>query len=153
MITDNVFNSTDQESGNRIEKEVRTSVILANNEVLALGGIIKDTFSETESGVPVLKDIPYVGWLFKNKQKSTVRSSLLVLIAPEIIPSGDARISNEVTASIIADARSTMSATQSHAKAMDPVHRWFFNDQVDDGDKMLTEFIQKERRYLIPKNA
>ena len=150
VITDNVFNSTDQESGNRIEKEVRTSVILANNEVLALGGIIKDTFSETESGVPVLKDIPYVGWLFKNKQKSTVRSSLLVLIAPEIIPSGDARISNEVTASIIADARSTMSATQSHAKAMDPVHRWFFNDQVDDGDKMLTEFIQKERRYLIP---
>lgn len=150
VVTDNLFNSTDQSSGNRIEKEVRTSVILANNEVLALGGIIKDTFSETESKVPILGDIPWIGWLFKNKEKSTVRSSLLILIAPEIIPTGDARISNEVTAAVLADAHETMATTQSHAKAMDPVHRWFFNDQVDQGDKMLQEFIQKERRYLIP---
>lgn len=150
VVTDNSFNSIDQTSGNRIEKEVRTSVILANNEVLALGGIIKDTFSETESKVPILGDIPLVGWLFKNKEKSVVRSSLLILIAPEIIPTGDDRISNEVTAAVLEDAHQTMTATQSRAKEMDPVHRWFFNDQVNGGDKMLKEFIQKERRYLIP---
>lgn len=150
VVTDNSFNTLDQSSGNRIEKEVRTSVILANNEVLALGGIIKDTFSETESKVPILGDIPWVGWLFKNKQKSVVRSSLLILIAPEIIPTGDDKISNEVTAGVLADAHSTMTATQSHAKDIDPVHRWFFNDQVDGGDKLLSDYIQKERRYLIP---
>lgn len=150
VVTDNSFNSEVQDNGNRIEKEVRTSVILANNEVLALGGIIRDTFSETESKVPILGDIPLVGWLFKNKQKSTIRSSLLILIAPEIIPIGDDKISNEITAAVLDDVHSTMALTQSHAKDIDPVHRWFFNDQVDGGDKMLNEFIQKERRYLIP---
>lgn len=150
VITDNTFNSIDQENGNRIEREIRTSVLLANNEVLALGGIIKDTFSETESKVPILGDLPWVGWLFKNKEKTVLRSSILILITPEIIPSNDDKISNEITATMLKDTRDTMTFTYNHAKAVDPVHRWFFKDQKDEGDVMLDEYINKERRYLIP---
>ena len=68
------FTNTTSTSGDRIKREVKTSVIMADNEVLALGGIMRDDVAETETKIPVLGDIPLVGWLFKNKSKALTRS-------------------------------------------------------------------------------
>lgn len=150
-IQDNQFtNPTDTADGNRTEKEIKTSVILANNETLALGGIVRNSTSETESKVPVLGDIPGVGWLFKNKQKNKVKSSLLILISPEIIPVDDKQPANELTINALNDAKNTLTTTDRKYKTMDPIHRWFFNDAKDDGEGAIDEFIEKEERYLHP---
>ena len=55
------FTESAQASGNRTIKEVKTSVIVADNEVLALGGLIRDNVSETQTKVPILGDIPLLG--------------------------------------------------------------------------------------------
>ncbi len=74
---------------NRTERKIKSSVIVADNEVLALGGLIKETVRENESRVPLLGSIPLLGWFFKNRSKTIERTSVLVLILPEIIRPAD----------------------------------------------------------------
>jgi general secretion pathway protein D len=150
IVTDNQFTSPIETNGNRIEREIATSVILANNEVLALGGLIKDTFTEVESKVPILGDIPIVGWLFKNKQKTKTRTSTIVLIAPEVIPTGDEDIAHKFTATIVKDAAASMVIADYKGQAMDPIHRWFFNDTVNEGVEEVEAFVDREKRYILP---
>ena len=52
-----------------------------------LGGFIRNSKTGTESGVPLLKDIPLLGKLFKSESSTNKRSELLVLIRPTILKS------------------------------------------------------------------
>ena len=150
VVQDNQFAKPGEQTGDRTEKEVRTSVIIANNGVLALGGLVKNTFSETESKVPILGDIPGIGWLFKNKTKSKTKTSLLILVSPEVIPPNNNSIANKFTAAKLTDAEETIFATDKKYKKLDPIHRWFFNDNADDGKAMMDKYIDKEGDYLHP---
>ena len=138
------------QAGNRTTREIKTEVILANNEVVALGGLIRDSFTDSESKVPILGDIPIVGWFFKNKTKIKTRSSILILIAPEIIPTNDTLLADRVTSDAIREAESTILANNSRAKQIDPIHRWFFHDNFSDGEKMIDQFVDNEQRFLVP---
>ena len=40
--------------------------VVKDGETIVIGGILKDTSQDSESGVPYLKDIPVMGWLFKS---------------------------------------------------------------------------------------
>lgn len=68
---------------------VQTTITVPNKTTIVLGGLIttKDTSSET--GIPFLKDIPYLGTLFKDTTKSTERDELIVLIQPTVIDDMD----------------------------------------------------------------
>ena len=52
---------------------------------MVIGGIISDTKRETESKVPLLGDIPVVGWLFRNTSKTGSRTSLYFFVTPHIL--------------------------------------------------------------------
>ena len=91
------FTTTDPSNANRTIRKVSTEALLANKEVLALGGLIRDFVSETEFKVPFLGDIPLIGWLFKNKSSYVDRSSLLILIAPEIIKPQEPEVAHAFT--------------------------------------------------------
>ncbi|MFQ5587868.1 MAG: type IV pilus secretin PilQ [Nitrospiria bacterium] len=67
------------------EKEVSTQILLMNGETMVIGGIYETKNTESESGVPVLKDIPGLGWLFKNKEKNESTTELLIFITPTIM--------------------------------------------------------------------
>jgi len=60
-------------------------VAIQSGETVALGGLIRDTKTETEIGIPVLKDIPIFGSLFKTTSLVTERTELLVLITPHVV--------------------------------------------------------------------
>ena len=47
---------------------------------------LKENNSEDTGGLPVLKDIPGVGWLFKGKTKESTRSELLIFLTPTLLP-------------------------------------------------------------------
>ena len=53
---------------------IYTNAIVANKEVLALGGLIRNDTEYIESKVPILGDIPILGWFFKNKQKNSYQT-------------------------------------------------------------------------------
>ncbi len=67
------------------KKEAKTKVIIKDGETLVIGGIYKTVNNNSESGVPSLKDIPFFGWLFKNKKKEAQTNELLIFITPRII--------------------------------------------------------------------
>ncbi len=67
------------------KKEVTTNVLLMDGETMVIGGIYETTKTESESGIPWLKDIPFIGWLFKNKETREDTSELLVFLTPKVM--------------------------------------------------------------------
>jgi type II secretory pathway component GspD/PulD (secretin) len=50
-----------------------------------MGGLIDTVRGETHSGIPFLKDIPFIGWLFRSNSNTSGRQELLVLITVHVI--------------------------------------------------------------------
>jgi len=68
-----------------ITKSAKTTVILFNGQTTVIGGLSKETMSQGESGVPGLKDIPILGYLFKGESKSKDMEEILIFITPHIL--------------------------------------------------------------------
>ncbi|MGI9498798.1 MAG: type II secretion system protein GspD, partial [Geminicoccaceae bacterium] len=67
------------------QRRIGTSVAVGSDQTVALGGLIQDDVDELRSGVPILQDIPFLGWLFSSTTKVTSRTELLVLITPKVL--------------------------------------------------------------------
>lgn len=66
-------------------KKVDTQVLVENGGTLVIGGVYIQNDVDTKNSVPLLADIPLLGWLFKNETKSTEKRELLVFITPRIV--------------------------------------------------------------------
>jgi type II secretion system protein D len=79
----------EQLSGNRVPtigtQELTTTITVRNQNTVVLGGLIKEEESRNRSSIPLLGDIPGVGYLFSNTSKSKIRRELIILIQPFII--------------------------------------------------------------------
>ena len=74
-----------QKAPQTTEREASSTISVRDGDTILLGGFIRDAKTDTESGVPFLKDIPLLGSLFKSKSATSKRSELLVLIRPTIL--------------------------------------------------------------------
>lgn len=152
MITLNVYVELGQfvntTTENRIIKRMSTEALLANREVLALGGLIRDNITETTEKVPILGDIPLLGFFFKSKTKTLERTSLLILICPEIIKPYEPEVAQNFTYSKIADVKDNLYSMRSNAERRDPIHRWFFGDNKDKEASYLDKFVSTQQRYI-----
>jgi type II secretion system protein D len=68
-------------------RKIETTLVVPDGRTVLLGGLIKTTSNNNHSGVPVLKDIPVLGHLFRTNAKSDDRTELLVLITVNVINS------------------------------------------------------------------
>ncbi len=66
-------------------REISSDVSVQSGRTIVLGGLIQERSDLTESGVPVLKEVPLIGELFKQTQNNNQRIELLVLITPRVI--------------------------------------------------------------------
>lgn len=66
-------------------KHVRTQVLVENGGTVVIGGIFTQDEREQMNKVPLLGDIPLLGYLFRNKVKYSTRTELLVFITPKIV--------------------------------------------------------------------
>ena len=64
---------------------VESTVVVADGDTIVIGGVYKTVESESVEGVPLLSDIPVLGWLFKYKTTSTDKRELLIFVTPRII--------------------------------------------------------------------
>ena len=69
-------------------REAKASVLVRDGETVVIGGILKDTSSNDSAGVPYLKDIPVLGWLFSRFSVQKDFEELVVFITPRIIAAG-----------------------------------------------------------------
>ena len=77
----------DDATGQRtfLNRNLNTSVSVNNGETIILGGLIRTNSAITKSGVPGLRDIPGIGFLFGKTITSDVRTELLIMMSPRII--------------------------------------------------------------------
>ncbi len=67
------------------DRKVRSRVVARDGQTIGLGGMIRDSNSQSNSGIPFLKDIPILGTLVSNQDNARDRTELLVLITPHVV--------------------------------------------------------------------
>ena len=88
LVKKNEINPARNVQGNPgfFKKETSTNLIVKDGETIVISGLTKQTTQDGESGLPGLKDIPVLGWLFKSASKSDVMEEVLIFITPTILP-------------------------------------------------------------------
>jgi general secretion pathway protein D len=67
------------------KRAIKTSVLVDDGGILILGGLIADEVSDTESKVPLLGDIPVIGFLFRTENTTKSKQNLMVFLRPTIL--------------------------------------------------------------------
>jgi general secretion pathway protein D len=67
------------------KRSAKTSVVVKDKETVVIGGLIQDQENETVSKIPLLGDIPGLGWLFKSVHKDRTKTNLLIVLTPRIV--------------------------------------------------------------------
>ncbi|VWC23616.1 type II secretion system protein GspD [Burkholderia lata] len=92
-----VTSTTAAQTGPTFTKRSIQSTILADNgEIIVLGGLMQDNYAVSNSKVPLLGDIPWIGQLFRSESKQRQKTNLMVFLRPVII--SDRSTAQEVTA-------------------------------------------------------
>jgi type IV pilus assembly protein PilQ len=68
-----------------IKQEVVTNAVVENGGTLMLGGVFTQIAGNTTDGVPLLRDIPGLGWLFKQNVKTDDKTELLIFLTPRVV--------------------------------------------------------------------
>ncbi len=66
-------------------REAKTEVVVKDKQTIVIGGLIEDDDSKSISKIPILGDIPVIGWLFKRRGVSVNKKELLVFITPRVV--------------------------------------------------------------------
>ena len=67
------------------KREIKTNIVIRNGDTAVLGGLIREQESERVSKVPLLGDIPVLGWLFKSNTRDKDKINLMVFLTPKVI--------------------------------------------------------------------
>jgi type II secretory pathway component GspD/PulD (secretin) len=85
--------TTVDDGGNMVEfaldgiskSEIKSIVTTKSGQTIALGGIIRETIQSNEKQIPILGDIPVLGFLFKQKWDETRKTETVIVLTPHII--------------------------------------------------------------------
>lgn len=76
----------DPSAGTILQKQsAKTTVVVNDGETVVIAGLTTKEETETETGVPLLKDIPLLGYLFKHSATSTRKRDLIIFVTPHIV--------------------------------------------------------------------
>jgi general secretion pathway protein D len=67
------------------KRSATTSVLVGDGQTAVIGGLIRDNVLTNERKIPLLGDIPLLGWLFKFNSKRTEKTNLLIFLTPTIV--------------------------------------------------------------------
>jgi len=69
-----------------IKKQTETNLIVQDGETIVISGLTKHRKGDSNSGIPWFKDVPVLGWLFKNESKEDKMEEVLIFITPHMLP-------------------------------------------------------------------
>ncbi len=67
------------------KRSAKTAVVVKDKDTVVIGGLIQDRDTETINKIPLLGDIPLLGWLFKTKSTRREKTNLMIVLTPRII--------------------------------------------------------------------
>ncbi len=126
------------------KRAIDTSILLDDGQIMVLGGLLQDGYSQSNDGVPWLADIPGLGALFRSEKRSVTKTNLMVFLRPYIIrDSGAGR-------SITLNRYEFMRRAQG---GLQPEHSWAMPDvqapQLPSVDKAIPGAQQQGPRAVI----
>ena len=71
------------------KRDMKTKVSVIDGTTIVVGGLMRSQKIETETKVPILGDIPLLGWLFKSKSSENSKTNLLIFITPRVVTEAD----------------------------------------------------------------
>ncbi|MGF6979711.1 general secretion pathway protein D [Paraburkholderia sp. JPY465] len=71
------------------KRSIQSTVLCDNGEIIVLGGLMQDNYQVSNSKVPLLGDIPWLGQLFRSEQKTRNKTNLMVFLRPVILADRD----------------------------------------------------------------
>ena len=144
-------------------RKMSSEVTVDNEQTIMMGGLTKKTNVESESGIPLLKDIPWIGkWLFGSVAMKEARSELLVFITPYVLDDSAAAQAEALRRKrVLSDPRPWDDNGWSRSPLADPVsHKellrrkaieWSSQDEEHDAQKKLEELKEKRIKDLEEK--
>ncbi|MFP4897083.1 type II secretion system secretin GspD [Paraburkholderia sp. EG304] len=89
-IVDGTNNAATNPAGPEFTKRsIQSTVLCDNGEIIVLGGLMQDNYPVSNSKVPLLGDIPWLGQLFRSEQKTRNKTNLMVFLRPVILSDRD----------------------------------------------------------------
>ena len=86
VVTQDTVSDVQSGSAPAIDTQrIGTQVLVNNGETIVLGGIYQQAIISTVSKVPVLGDIPYFGWMFRNTNQFNEKKELLIFVTPRVV--------------------------------------------------------------------
>ncbi len=146
-------------------RKIASDVSVENRQTVVMGGLTKKTNTESESGIPILKDIPWVGkWLFGRVEQKEARSELLVFMTPYVLDDADAAQAEAIRRKkTLSDARPWEDNGWSESAVADPIPRkemlrrlndeWKRQDEERKNQKAIEEAKAKRARKLAEMDA
>ncbi len=67
------------------DRNAKTTVVVGDSDTVVIGGLIRDKIQENVDKVPLLGDIPILGWLFKSTSTKVQKNNLLIFLTPHIV--------------------------------------------------------------------
>lgn len=135
------------------QRQVQTTVTVRDGQTVVIGGLIQTVGEERVWKIPLLGDIPLVGSLFKSTSRNNVKTELLVVLRPMVIP-GDGPWSGTLQNRIMDNALRSMSDPETVLKALEDGSR-YLDKPVDDepvepvpmdvpAPEMIPEFMYRD---------
>lgn len=108
-----------------LSRKMSADILLENHQTVVLGGLTETKTDEAETGIPLLKDLPYVGkWLFGSVKTEESRKELLVFMTPYVLDDGDAAQAEAIRRKhALSDARPWEDHGWSASELSDPVSK------------------------------
>ena len=94
-LSDRVAPGTSNAGPSTDKRSIESTVVVDDGQIIVLGGLIEDRFTENKSKVPLLGDIPGVGALFRAESRTKTRTNLMVFLRPIVMRDNDT--SNKVS--------------------------------------------------------
>ncbi|MDR3100684.1 MAG: type II secretion system secretin GspD [Paraburkholderia sp.] len=85
IVTGTTNATTNPAGPNFTKRSIQSTVLADNGEIIVLGGLMQDNYQVSNSKVPLLGDIPWIGQLFRSENKTRQKTNLMVFLRPVII--------------------------------------------------------------------
>jgi general secretion pathway protein D len=79
-------------------REATTQILAQTGQTVVIGGLVDSQTEESRSGIPILKDIPVLGWLFGTTRETVTNSELFLFLTPYVVATDEdeARLREEL---------------------------------------------------------
>ncbi|HVK62298.1 MAG TPA: type II secretion system secretin GspD, partial [Bdellovibrionales bacterium] len=130
------------------DRSVKTNITVSNGDTAVLGGLIRDEESVNENKVPILGDIPVVGWLFKSRQVEKKKINLVIFLTPKIIrgTSDAQKLLTQKTNERIDWIKQNFDGRDPYGKKVDNLPRASARDESDEVEIRQPQSVKKKKK-------